>query len=114
MAYNEAAAFGVVGLYHSEFRNVIQLSGVAFAMFAYTRNFDNVAGRNVATFASALLATTAVWIAINAEREYATNIRGLLRDPQGASRWKSLSLVVAGAVFVVIAADLFISDYPKK
>lgn len=112
MAYNEAAAFGVVGLYHSEFRNVIQLSGVAFAMFAYSRNFEN--SRNVATFASAVLATTAVWIAINAEREYATNIRGLLRDPQGASRWKSLSLVVAGAVFVVIAADLFISGYPKK
>lgn len=113
MAYNEAVAFGVVGLYHSEFRNVIQLSGVAFAIFAYTRNFENVTGKNVATLASAVLAITALWIAITAEREFDANIRGLLRDQKAANRWKSLSLVVAGAVCVAIAADLFITGHKK-
>ena len=60
MAYNEAVAFGVVGMYQSAFWNVIQLSGLAFAMFVYIRNFDNVTGRNVATVASAVLATALV------------------------------------------------------
>jgi hypothetical protein len=113
MAYNEAVAFGVVGLYQSELRNVIQLSGLAFAIFVYTRNLEN-SRRNVATVASAVLATASVWIAINAERELDTNIRGLLRDQQGANRWKSFSLVVSGAVFVAIAADLFLPESSKK